>query len=116
MDKILLEKLKLSTIIGVFPEERQKKQELIVDITLFCELRKAGLSDDLNDTIDYFDLEKKIIKYANSAECQLLESFAENLSMICLENKNITKCIIKVNKPNAPTLSNINIEVTRKIQ
>ncbi len=114
MDKIHLRNLKLNTIIGTFAEERKSKQELIVDITLFCELRNAGLSDKLNYTIDYFVLEKSIIDYANSAKCQLLESFAENIAKICLKNIRVVECIITVNKPNAPTFSNIFIEICRK--
>ena len=59
MDRISITGLKADAVIGTFPEERIKPQRIIADIDIFCDLSAAGKSDDLADTIDYFELEER---------------------------------------------------------
>lgn len=101
MDKIHIRDLKLETIIGIFNWEREVKQEILINIELFCKLRKAGLSDDLNDTVDYKTLKQKIIKLVENSEYKLIEALAENIASLCLEDEKIEKVRIVVDKPSA---------------
>ena len=62
MDRIFIRDLALRCIIGIFPEERREKQDIVINVAMGCDLRKAGRSDDLNDTVDYKAVKKAILK------------------------------------------------------
>lgn len=101
MDKILIRDLSLRAIIGTFPEERHDKQDLIFNLELHTDLAAAGASDDLNDTVDYKTLKKRIIAMVESSGFLLLERLAEETAAICLDDKKVKAVKVTVDKPNA---------------
>jgi FolB domain-containing protein len=101
MDRVIIKDLILRCIIGVYPEERRAKQDVVVNITLFADLRKAGRSDDLADTVDYKELREKIIDFVEPSSYCLIESVAEGVAAICLEADGVQKVIVRVDKPGA---------------
>lgn len=78
-DKIIIKKLKVWCNIGLGPNERAKKQPLIIDIELFLDLKQAGTLDDINKTINYSEVCKKINKLTEK-EYVTLEGFAETIA------------------------------------
>ncbi len=101
MDKITLKNLRVNCIVGTFPEERETKQTIIINIDLFCDLRKAGISDDLKDTVDYFEIEQEVVKFVEESNYFLLEAIAENIAKLCLSKNSILKTKIQIAKPAA---------------
>ena len=59
MDKIFINDLPLSTVIGTLPEERDLPQKIILDLEIDIDLTAASVSDNLYDTIDYSEIEAK---------------------------------------------------------
>ncbi len=98
MDKIYIKNLLVSCIIGVFPEEREKKQELMFNIELSTDLRAAGKSDNLADTVDYFALENEIVKMVSASSFQLIESLAERTAEICLADSKVSSVKVIIEK------------------
>lgn len=70
---ITIKNLHARTLIGVWDWERQRKRDLILNITLDVDFSDARESDALKDTVNYIDIEKLIIDYLEEAESQLLE-------------------------------------------
>jgi FolB domain-containing protein len=103
MDIIHIRDLKIQTIIGVHRNERLRKKPVTINIQLFCDLRKAGISDDINDTIDYKMIEDKVTTVISNNEYFLIERIAEVTAEICLETAGVEKVRISVEK--AGTLS-----------
>lgn len=101
MDKIHINDLVARSIIGLKEEERQEKQEIIINITLFCDLKKAAKSDRLEDTVDYSQLQENILNMAENSKFHLLESLAEEIADICLKDKKIKQVKVSVQKPSA---------------
>jgi FolB domain-containing protein len=101
MDTINIKDLALRTIIGIYPEERREKQDILINITLETDLKKAGETDDIANTVDYKDLKKKIIRFAEESHCNLIESLAENIAAICLLYSGVKRALVTVDKPNA---------------
>lgn len=103
MDKIVLKDIKLYGYHGVFPEERENGQKFFIDIEAFADLRKAGESDDLSQTVDYSKI-YDIIKYINNNnKFRLIERFAHVISREILSTfEEITEIIVRVRKPDAP--------------
>ena len=67
MDKIFVNNLAVSCKVGVTREERAKKQKVIVDIDVFCDLSQAGTMDDLNKSISYSEIHEKITDFTEKA-------------------------------------------------
>ncbi|MFA7230766.1 MAG: dihydroneopterin aldolase [Victivallaceae bacterium] len=101
MDKIIIRDLKTKSIIGTRPEERTKKQTLKFNIELDIDLKTVGVSDDLNDTVNYQEIEQKIKKMAEKSEFFLIEKMAEEAAKICLQYDKIVKAAITIDKPSA---------------
>ncbi len=101
MDKIVISGLKVDTVIGTLPEEREKKQTLLINLELYLPLQKAGKSDDLSDSVDYSLIESEIIRMSEKAKFFLIERFAEEVADICLNEELISKVTVEVAKPDA---------------
>ncbi len=101
MDKIHIRDLHLKTVIGTFPEEREIKQDVIINIELHCSLFKAGHTDRLEDTVDYKMVKRKIIELVEGASFFLVEKLAEEISQVCLKTEGVKSVRVIVDKPNA---------------
>ena len=114
MDKIFIRDLALRCIIGIYPEERREKQDVVINVEMHTDLRKAGRSDDLNDTVDYKSIKKAILKLVESSGFQLIESLAENIADIALADKKVKQVIVTIDKPGALRFAKASaVEITR---
>lgn len=78
-DRIRLQGLRVSGRIGVSAEERAEPQTLVVDVDISVDLRKAGHSDALEDTIDYSEVAGRIERVVGAGETKLLEHLAQRI-------------------------------------
>jgi dihydroneopterin aldolase/D-erythro-7,8-dihydroneopterin triphosphate epimerase len=101
MDKIYIRDLAVRCIIGIFPEERHAKQEVLINICMETDLQAAGRSDDLNDTVDYKRLKKMTLAMVEQSRFQLIESLAEKTAEICLSDEKVQRVTVTVDKPGA---------------
>lgn len=102
MDSITIENLRLTCIIGCYPEERVKPQTLSLTLTLFCDTRRAAASDQLADAIDYDALSQKIRAMAAQKQRQLLEALAEDIASLCLRESDAQAITVQLRKPGVP--------------
>ena len=79
-DRIELRGLVITTIIGTLPHERTLAQPLQIDLSLFVNLRQAGQSDDLGDTVHYGEVTERVAQVVRSAQDRLLERLAERVA------------------------------------
>ncbi len=115
MDQILIKDLVARGIIGVNDGEREKPQEILINIILFADLRKAGESDDLNDTVNYRIIAKKALAHAESAHRFTVEALAADLARICLADPGVQKVRVRVEKPGAVRFSrSVGVEIERE--
>ena len=100
MVKIHIKDLTLFCLIGIYPEERKKKQKLIFNITINACL-KEPLDDEITNTIDYADVENKVAYLIENSDFFLIETLANEVAKIILNDKRIESVIVKIDKPNA---------------
>ncbi|MBF0137781.1 MAG: dihydroneopterin aldolase [Magnetococcus sp. DMHC-1] len=100
-DQIAIRDLHLRCIIGIEEWERHTLQDILIHVTLFADLSRAGHSDRIADTINYKTLTKRIISWTESSSFSLVEALAESLANICLEESLVQKVQIEVEKPGA---------------
>ena len=114
MDRIFIRDLALRCIIGLYPEEREKKQDVIINVVMETDLRAAGQSDDLNDTVDYKTIKLNILDFVENSSFQLIESLAEGVAKICLADSKVQCATVTIDKPGALRFcKSVAVEVTR---
>jgi 7,8-dihydroneopterin aldolase/epimerase/oxygenase len=101
MDKIFIHALKTEAIIGIFDWERQVKQTVIVDIEISADIRKAALSDSIEDTLNYKRVAKRVLAFVEDSKFHLVETLAEHIAMHLLEDFGIAWVRISLSKPGA---------------
>ncbi|GAX60197.1 dihydroneopterin aldolase [Candidatus Scalindua japonica] len=100
-DKIHIRDLALRCIIGINPEERTEKQDVIINVVLFTDTRIAGQTDSLGDSVDYKTVKKTILALVECSEFLLIERLAEEIAKVCLDNLRVQKVNVTVDKPGA---------------
>jgi len=114
MDRIYIRDLALRCIIGLYPEERKNKQDVIINIVLETDLRAAGKSDSLNDTVDYKAIKLAILDFTENSSFQLIESLAEGIAAICLKDARVQNATVTIDKPGALRFCrSVAVEITR---
>jgi dihydroneopterin aldolase len=101
MDKIFIHALKTEAIIGIFDWERQVKQTVIVDIEISADIAKAALSDSIKDTLNYKRIAKRVLAFVEESKFHLVETLAERVAMLLLEEFGIDWVSISLSKPGA---------------
>jgi 7,8-dihydroneopterin aldolase/epimerase/oxygenase len=101
MDKIFIHALKTEAIIGIFDWERQVKQTVLVDIEISADIRKAALSDAIDDTLNYKRIAKRVLSFVEGSSFHLVETLAEHIAMLMLEEFGIAWVRISLSKPGA---------------
>ena len=101
MDKIFIHALKTEAIIGIFDWERQVKQTVVVDIELSADVRKAALSDSIADTLNYKAVAKRVLTFVAESNFHLVETLAEHIAMLVLQEFGVAWVRIVLSKPGA---------------
>ena len=101
MDKIFIHALKTEAIIGIFDWERQVKQTVIVDIEIAVDVTKAALSDSIDDTLNYKRVAKRVLTFVEASKFHLVETLAEHIAMLILEDFGIAWVRLSLSKPGA---------------
>jgi FolB domain-containing protein len=114
LDQVIIRDLIARGIIGINDWEREKPQEILINIVLFADLHKAGESDDLADCVDYRKVAKKAQSHAENARRFTVEALAADLARLCLEEPGVQKARVRVEKPNAVRFSrSVGVEIER---
>jgi 7,8-dihydroneopterin aldolase/epimerase/oxygenase len=101
MDKIFIHALKTETIVGIFDWERQVKQAVVVDIEFSADIAKAALSDSIDDTLNYKAVAKRVLAFVDDSSFHLVETLAEHVAMLILEEFGVSWVGITLSKPGA---------------
>ena len=116
-DLINLDNIEAFSRLGVFQEEKDNGQNIRVNLSMSLDLRKAGASDDLKDTVDYGEVSKLVRETASKKEYSLVEHLAQEIINEIFEKfKAISSIKIKVFKPVIITegfSGDVSVELTR---
>ncbi len=100
-DEIHIRDLLVRAIIGVNDEERVNRQDVIINVTLETDTRKAGRTDELADAVNYREVAKKVVELTERSRFYLVERLAEEIARVCLEDKRVQRVRVSVEKPGA---------------
>ena len=101
MDIIFLSDLRIETVIGIFDWERKIRQTVIFDLEMGADIKKAASSDHIDDTLDYKAVAKRVIQFVEGSEFQLVETLAEKVAQLILDEFSVPWIRLKLNKSGA---------------
>jgi dihydroneopterin aldolase len=102
MDKIIAKGMKFQGCHGVLPQEKIVKQSFGVDLLIYLDLQRAGMSDHLDDTVSYDEVFHQVESIVEQESFQLIEALAENIGASLLQRFPIQGVEVTVYKPDAP--------------
>jgi FolB domain-containing protein len=115
MDKVIIKDLVARGVIGVYDWERDKPQEILINIILFGDLSNAGVTDNIDDSINYKTVAKGAQSLAENCERMTVEALAADIANYCLDTKGVAKVIVRVEKPGAVRFANsVGVEIERE--
>lgn len=100
-DHIFLGGLECQCIIGFIEWERRVPQTVVIDLQLPCDCARAAQSDSVADTVDYKSVAKRVLAYVGASQFHLLETLAQKLADLLLEEFALAWIRIRIHKPGA---------------
>ena len=102
MDKLSIQDLRVSCIVGVHPHERKREQDLFIDVDLWFDCSRAEASDHLSDTIDYTIVAEDLTAFIRAEKFQLIETLAQRTCERLLRLQPVLqRCRLAIRKPAA---------------
>ncbi len=112
-DRIFVDNVRVSCQVGITPEERRQSQDVIVDVSLFLSLARAGGSDDVDDTVNYKDVMDRVTSVVSGGEFTLLETVADGVARAVLEAFPVERVVVRVRKAKYSLEPSIGVEIDR---
>ena len=100
-DRIFVHGLTAECVIGFIDWERRVRQTVVLDIELPVDCRRASLSDEVADTLDYKQVAKRVLAFVAASEFKLVETLAHRVALLILEDFPVEWVRISLNKPGA---------------
>lgn len=114
MDQIFIRDLLVRGVIGVSDYERSDRQDIVINIVLFVDTTTAGKTDQVEDSVNYRTVAKKIIAHVELTARYTVEALAADLSEICLKEDGVERARVRVEKPGAVRFSkSVGVEIER---
>lgn len=102
VDRIQIKDLSVQGIIGINPDERVNRQEILVNVTMWADTRAAADSDEIADAVNYRTINKALITHIEQGEPMLVERLVAELAAICLDaDERVREVEVTVEKPGA---------------
>jgi dihydroneopterin aldolase len=118
MDKVMLKGLQFYGYHGVFPEEQRLGQLFLIDLVASLDLQPAGVTDQLDKTINYAEMYEHTKQIVTGPSVQLIESLAEQIASKILTYfeliEEITVTVVKPNPPVPGIFDSVAVEITRR--
>lgn len=114
MDKIFIKDLLIRGVIGISEREREQPQDILVNIELFADISTAAISDNVEDSVNYRTVAKKILAHVEAIKRYTVEALAEDIARLCLEDQKVVSVLVRVEKPGAVRFSrSVGVEIVR---
>lgn len=98
MDKVFIEALEIECVIGIYDWERTIKQPIVLDIEMAFDNRIPAASDNIEHTLDYKAVSKRLIEFVSASSFGLVETLAERCCEIILNEFAVSHVNLKLSK------------------
>ncbi len=101
MDIVFIHDLQVETVIGIYDWERKIRQTISLDIEMATDISKAAKSDNIDDTLSYKTVAKRLIEFVQQSEFELVEALAEKICSIVMDEFDVPWIKLTLHKPGA---------------
>lgn len=101
MDIVFISDLDIDTVIGIYDWEREIRQTVRLNLEMNADVKRAALTDSIEDTLDYKAVSKRLISFVQASEFGLVETLAERCAEIVLDEFPVQWLRLKLDKPGA---------------
>jgi len=112
-DKIHIEQLEVSSVIGVSEHERKAPQRLTINISFWPRRQTRDMEDKIGETINYTIVAKETQKFVHDEAVNLIETLADRLAAHLLKNFPIQKITLEIRKFPLEHAKYVSASVTR---
>lgn len=114
MDQVIIKDLQCRGVIGISDREREKPQDILVNIVIFTDISKAAKSDQIEDCVNYRTVAKKIFAYVEKIGRYTVEALSEDIVGLCFEESGVQGVRVRVEKPGAVRFAkSVGVEIER---
>jgi dihydroneopterin aldolase len=99
VDTISIEGLRVFGRHGLYAEEREHGQDLLIDLELEADLTGAASTDQLDATVDYKTLIDEVVGVVTETSYCLLEALADNIASVVLKHQRVEGVSVGISKP-----------------
>lgn len=103
MDLVYIRDLEINTTIGIYDWEREIKQVVSLDLEMAADTRPAAREDNIQLALDYKKVAKRVIEFVENSSYQLVESLAEEVARLVMQEFSIPWLRLRLGKPGAVT-------------
>lgn len=116
-DTIFLQNLRVETIVGIWDWERKMRQTVSIDLNMGADIRKAAASDEIDSTLNYKLVAKRVQQFVEGAHFKLVETMAEKIAALVLDEFDMPWIEVRVSKPRAiRNAENVGVVIRREKQ
>ena len=113
LDRVFVRDLLVRGVIGLHDWERRVEQDILINLVLYTDIRRAAASDDAAHIVDYKAVTKAVIAHAQTRAPLLVETLAEEIAALCLA-RGAARVTVRVEKPGAVRFArSVGVEITR---
>ena len=113
MDSIIISELEVTYRVGVPEAERRYPQRLLLSVEMHDDFSEAARSDDLNKTVDYFQVSQRLLSFGDGKEWKLIEKLADDLARMVLAEFGPLSVAVEVKKFVVPQAQHVAVRVER---
>lgn len=114
-DRIEIRDLLVRGILGTNDWERENQQDILIQLTLFTDLSRAGATDSIDDTVNYRTVTKEVIAHVEASARFTIEALAADLAAVCLRHRGVRRVRVRVEKPGALRFArSVGVEIERE--
>lgn len=114
MDKIFISDLLIRGVIGISDRERESPQDILVNIVMVTDITAASKSDNVEDSVNYRTISKKVLAHTETIKRYTVEALAEDIAELCLAESKVKSVMVRVEKPGAVRFSrSVGVEIER---
>jgi dihydroneopterin aldolase len=101
MDIVYIRELRIETVIGIYEWERRVRQSVVLDLEMASDVARAAATDNIADALNYKAVAKRVIAFVEASQFQLVETLAERVAEIVLDEFEVPWLRLRVNKEGA---------------
>ncbi len=112
-DKIIIKDLRVRGILGIYPQEREAAQNLLINIVMFTDIRPAAATDGIENAVNYESVARRVIAHVEAASDFLAERLATDIANLILEEFVVARVQVRVEKPDILPFASVGVEIER---